>query len=369
MTSPSYGFMFPDLEPWPESIDGAQLLDELAQTFREYVVLPKGAPEALALWCVHTYVFDCWDVSPILAVTSPVKRCGKTTLLTVLSVIANRCLAASSVSVASIFRTVEAVEPTLIIDEFDTANRNHEMRAIINSGHTRGTAFVLRNVRAKNDDWTPKRFPTWCPKAIGGIGSLPSTIHDRAIVICMKRKQREESVARMRASRLENELEELRRKIARWTADNAVAFAETDPDMIEGISDRAADNWTPLLAIATVAGGDWPKRAAEAARTLTAVSGGRDNDVSLDLLTDVKELFEERGNPPQLASKDVVRALVEREDRPWGEFNRGFPITPHGLAKLLREFDIKLDKFRNGLSTSRGYRLADFEEAWERYLR
>jgi hypothetical protein len=63
--------LFADPEPWPEAVDGAALLDDLAQTYRRFVSLPDGGAEALALWIVFTYALDAFDVAPILALCSP----------------------------------------------------------------------------------------------------------------------------------------------------------------------------------------------------------------------------------------------------------------------------------------------------------
>src|SRR5690348_10928706 len=74
----------------------AHLLDSLAQLLPRFVVLPKYAAEALALWIVHSYAFQLRDVSVYIGIESPEKRCGKTTLLTVLSELAHNAIAASN---------------------------------------------------------------------------------------------------------------------------------------------------------------------------------------------------------------------------------------------------------------------------------
>src|SRR5439155_17978614 len=59
------GLVFADPEPWPEPVDGAALLDDLAQTYRRFVSLPDAGAEALALWIICTYALDRFDVAPI----------------------------------------------------------------------------------------------------------------------------------------------------------------------------------------------------------------------------------------------------------------------------------------------------------------
>ena len=51
---------FPEPEPWPEPVDGAALLDEIAATLKRYVVMGEQARHSAALWVVHTYLLDCF---------------------------------------------------------------------------------------------------------------------------------------------------------------------------------------------------------------------------------------------------------------------------------------------------------------------
>jgi putative DNA primase/helicase len=240
-------------EPWSDPVNGEILFNEMARTLSRYVVLPKHAESALVLWIVMAHGFDCFDISPILAIESPERRCGKTTLLSLLQLLVPKPLTAASLTPATAFRAVEAFRPTLLIDEGDTflkAN-NPELVGILNSGHARAIAFVLRTV---GDNHDVKQFTTWCPKAIALIGELPPTLQDRAIVVQMRRKQKNEQVERWRGDRI-GPLLMLCRKAARWSADNADALRDCDPDVPDQLDDRAADNWRPLIAIPTRRGG------------------------------------------------------------------------------------------------------------------
>ncbi len=134
-----------DVEPWPEVVDGGELLNGLVAFIGRYVVLGESAVETLALWVLHTYAFHLRDVAVYVGVESPQKRCGKTTLLTVLSEVVNRPIVAANISSPAFFRVIEEMHPTLMIDEADTAlHRNDELRGILNSGYKRKTAYVVR---------------------------------------------------------------------------------------------------------------------------------------------------------------------------------------------------------------------------------
>lgn len=223
-------------------------------------------------------------------------------------------------------------------------------------------------VRTAGDDHEPRVFSTWAPKVVALIGELPDTLADRSITIPMRRRNPTETVERLRLDRL-GELEPLRRMAWRWARDHENELREADPSVPPGLHDRAADNWRSLLAIADLAGGEWPNRARE---TALALAGGADDDdgsVRTLLLRDLKEIFEKRGTD-RLSSQDIVATLERMEERPWPEWGRSRkPLSKTGLAKLLKPFGVrpKTVKMPDG-STPRGYRRDELDESWSRYL-
>ncbi len=85
------------------------------------------------------------QVATYIGVESPEKRCGKTTLLTVLCELVNRPVVASNISSPAFFRVIEEKKPTLLIDEADTVlHRNKELKGILNAGCARKTGYVIR---------------------------------------------------------------------------------------------------------------------------------------------------------------------------------------------------------------------------------
>ena len=163
------GAFLSDPVPWPEPVEGEQLITEICSVIKRHMVLSEHASIAIALHVVFTHCHDAAVHSPILTVESPEKRCGKTTLASLLAQLAAKPLLASNISTAAVFRTIEKYRPTLIIDEGDTFLRdNDEMRGILNSGHNRNAAYVLR---CEGDDHEPRVFSTWCPKAIKTSGN------------------------------------------------------------------------------------------------------------------------------------------------------------------------------------------------------
>jgi hypothetical protein len=364
---------FPEPEPWPEPVNGAELVDAIAVNIRRHVVMSDAARDAGALWVVHTYLTDRFVVSPRLGVRSATKGCGKTLFLDVLGRLVRRPLPSASVTPATIFRVVESHGPTLLIDEADTFLRdNDELRGMLNSGHRRGGS-VLRLV---GDEHAPRAFATYGACAIALIGSLPDTLHDRAIAIDLKRRLASEKVEPFRLDRA-GHLEELARKAARWSQDNAEQLADADPAMPANVINREADNWRPLLAIADAAGGEWPQRARAAAQA--AHSTGMSDDALLELLlADIQDVFADKGvkvrdksgaERIEMASADLVDELIAIAGHPWAEMGKSEkPLTQYQLARRLKPLGITTEKIGPGRMRINGYVHAHFKEAFDRYL-
>src|SRR5262245_20818503 len=191
-----------DPEPWPEPVAGADLLDRITSMADAHLVLPKGGAEAMALWIIHAHAHDCFGISPVLSFTSPTPECGKTTCLTFTGALVPRACPSSNITPAALFRAVERWQPTLLTDEADTfLKSSDDLRGVLNSGHQRANAFVLRTA---GDDHEPRRFRTWAPKAVALIGKLPPTLASRAINIELRRKMADEVVRPLRADRLDH---------------------------------------------------------------------------------------------------------------------------------------------------------------------
>jgi putative DNA primase/helicase len=352
-------------EPWHLPVDGGLLLVDLAAEIRRYMVLPDGAAETVALWVVHAHALDAAQISPRLAIVSPVKGCGKSTLLDVVNKLVPRPLATSNVTGATVFRAIEAACPTLLVDEADTfLTENEELRGILNSGHRRSGAFVTRLV---GDDHEPRQFSTWAATAIAMIGRLPDTLDSRSVVVELRRRRPDESVADFRFDRTPS-LDRLARQVARWAADNLDALSDADPAMPAGLVNRTADNWRPLLAIADLAGGPWPDRARAVALAAVHARGDDDGSSRTRLLADIREAFDTEG-VDRLSSARLVALLVEREDRPWSEFRGGKALTANTLARLLKPFEVFPQSIRlDDGTTPKGYHRTRFDDAFARYL-
>ena len=359
---------WPEVNPWPEPVDGDDLLSNIARTIRQYVVLSKMQADAIALWVVMTWVHDRLEVAPFMNVTSAVKRSGKSTLADVLGALVYRPLATSGrITAAPLFRLIERDGPTLILDEADTFMRDDpELAGIINGSQRRSAAYVIR---CEGDKFEPVRFSTWSPKAILGIGNLPDTVTDRSIVINLERKSAGEQITLWR-HRDRAAISELQSKIARWVEDRRGAIISNLPAVAfpSGLDDRQQDSWEPLIAIAEAASGDWPERAQHACTGLCASSDDKESVKEL-LLADLSTLFEVKGNPDALETVDILAYLNNRDDRPWPEWSPGKEMSARALASQLRSFKIAPATVRISADrTAKGYKREAFLEAWSRYV-
>jgi hypothetical protein len=359
----------PETQPWPEPVDGAAVLDALLALVLRYVVMPKLAAVAVVLWILHTYAMAVWEHTPILAVISPTKRCGKTTLLSISQACVYRPLVCANVTPAVLFRLIEAERPTLLLDEGDAwlSDEKNELRGLVNSGHTRTTAVVARCV---GDDSTVTVFSTWAAKMIAMIGKPPDTIFDRSIVVSMRRKAKTEAVTPLRSRTLDVEALPIRRQLKRWADDHLVDLGDAEPDVPETLNDRQADSWRPLLSLADALGGPWPTLARQATLDVSGrADDAEDDTLPVQLLTDIRTVFADAGDPDALDTMTLLSKLVEMGDRPWADYRHGKPLTAHGLSRLLRPFEVfPAGTLRIGARTAKGYRRDAFLDPWRRYV-
>lgn len=361
--SSTEGIDFDDVEPWPHPVQPAALLSDLVGTIKRFIICPDETAHAAALWIAMTWFMDVVQVAPLAVITAPEKRCGKSQLLFLLGRLVHRPLAASNITPAALFRAVDAWKPTLLVDEADAFMKdNEELRGLLNCGHTRDSAYIVRVV---GDDHTPKRFNVWGAKALAGIGHLADTIMDRSIVLELRRKLPHEEVLRLRHAE-PGLFDDLAAKLARFASDTLEALRRCRPDLPQALHDRAQDNWEPLLAIAEIAGGEWPQIARHAALKL---SGSTEDGGTMgnELLADIREIFESK-RLTRISTADLIAALCDDDEKSWATYNRGKPITPRQVAKKLKEYGIASKNIRAGYEVVKGFDHEQFKEAFARYL-
>lgn len=350
-------------EPWPDEINPTELFNDVTHCIKRFIVCPDETARAAALWVGMTWLIDTVQVAPLAVITAPEKRCGKSQFLFLIGRLVKAPLTASNISAAALFRVIDAWQPTLLIDEADAFMKdNEELRGLINCGHTRDSAYIVRVV---GDSHTPTKFNAWGAKAISGIGHLADTLMDRAIVLELRRKLPHESVDRLRHVDVDL-FNVLAAKLARFADDYGETIRKARPHLPERLNDRAQDNWEPLLAIADVVGGAWPDMARKAA---LKISGSESDAMSIgvELLHDIKEVFDDKGIA-KISSADLITALCSDDEKPWATYNRGKQISPRQVSNKLTGYGIKSKDIRIGSIVKKGFELEQFGESFYRYL-
>lgn len=357
--------------PLDAAPSGAELLDDIERFIRRFVVLPNEGYVAMTLWTAHAHALEHAESTPRLSFLSPEPECGKTRALEVLELLVPNAMLAVNATPAALFRAVADLErkPTLLFDEIDTifgpkAKENEELRGLLNAGHRRsGVAYRCVGEGTKQK---VQPFPAFAAVALAGIGDLPDTILSRSIVIAMRRRRADEHVEPFRRRQAEAEGSQLRSRLERWCAWHARELSAI-PAMPSGLTDRAADAWEPLFAIADAAGGHWPERARVAAVALLAAKAEKEPSLGVRLLADIREIFE-REDKDALPTALLLERLNALEEAPWRNL-RGKELDAYSLARRLAAYSIKSKNIRTAVGVTKGYAREDFYEAWQRYLR
>lgn len=340
--------------------NGSSLMHDLVAAVRRSVITSYESAVAIALWIIFTHVFKLFSIAPLLVATSPEPRCGKTSLLTLLARLCRASFAASNMTEAGIYRSIQQWSPTLIIDEADTFMLNNKaMTGIINSGYKKTTGYVVRT----NKDGVIK-LPTFCPKAIALIGALPEAMMDRAIAVELERKLSTEEVEPV-SGEGPDDLTFLHSRIRRWVADNANSLSLIKPEKVGVLNDRAEDNYRPLLAIATQLGGLWLDRAT-ASFLKISTTHERAPSHGEWLLADTARAFAKHGDD-RIMTTELLDFLNSQEEAPWSTFSHGREMTPRNLAQMFKRYGISSMLMRKGDAVVRGYQLQKFTQVFKRY--
>jgi hypothetical protein len=350
-------------------VSPSDLLKEIEQYIRRYVVLPPTAYLPMALWVIATHTVEKFDCFPYIAVVSAAKRSGKTRLAEVLETLVRQPWRGTAPSPAVLYRMLESM-PTLLLDETEPLNGKNKsettqiLLAILNAGYRKGATIP----RCDGHEHKPRLFPVYGPKLFAAIGRLPDTLMDRSMVIHMKRRTREQKVARFRQGRITNETRPLKESILHLAETRRGSIQRTYQELLETdlefLNDRDADLWTPLFTICTVINPERVPDLRTCAIVLSAAKAADDEDDSyaLTLLRDIRTVW------PEGTDKYETSLLVEKlrtlEESPWSEHQ----LTARKLARILKPFEVESRKIRVGERTARGYLFYEFQDAFARYL-
>ena len=345
---------------------------QLHAVLTRYVILPSAeAAVAVALWIAATHAQPAWQHAPRLVIRAPEKRCGKSRLLDIVEGTCHAPLITVNASPAAVYRAIGTdTPPTLLVDEADTifggknAEANEDLRGLLNAGHQRNRPAIRWDAGTRSLE----TIPTFAMAALAGIGAMPDTIEDRAVVIRMRRRAPGETVAPFRHRRDRPALTSVAAQLDRWLGKHLAELESAEPAM--PLEDRAADTWEPLIAVADLAGGTWPELARHAAVALTADQDPRPPASSdrIRLLADCRTAFGDARQPRCLTTTPLTRL----QRRPRSPVVRPRPGRDHrqcGSATCSATTTSAPPTIRFGepIGQAKGYYRADFTDAWARY--
>lgn len=338
-------------------------LCEMSNDISKHMILQhQSHANAAAVWAACTFLMDRWTVFPKFYIHSPERECGKTTLLELMEAMVKNPEMAGNVTASAFFRMVELSQPTFLIDEADiTLKNNDQLLAIMNASHRRRTAYKILSDPTNTNGWTPKKWSTWTAQVIAGIGDQADTLMSRSICVNLRRKMVNESIETIPSDYFEQK-EPLRNYLATWAAN--AKFDLFAGDLPAGGSDRAKDNWRPLMIVAQQAGGLWPDKI-EAAFTVMEVGKQSMKSVAIgtELLADVQRIMI-GGHYGEISASELRNKLVWLEDSEWGQINHGREITQKWLSKTLKSYGVETHRKRE----ANVYKFDDLNEAFSRYL-
>ncbi len=340
----------------------------------------RGLPDAHALhahalWILHTHVIEAFENSPRIAFLSPEPGSGKSRALEVTAPLVRDPIPVVNVSVAYLFRRISVEEghplPAVLLDEADAvfmakaSESSEELRGLLNSGYRRGAYVgraVIRGKEVSTEEWA-----SFCPVALAGLGDLPDTLMTRAVVVRMRRRSQSEPIEPYRTRQYETEGHSLRDAIARWADVHRPQLEGAWPLLPVGISDRNADVWEPLIAVADAAGGDaWPARARASALFMVDEQSHRPATLGIQLLADIRTAMADHH---AVTTRDLLEVLCSMETAPWGTLLKGNRIDGRWIARQLAKFDVSTNNtVRVGSTVAKGYTWAHLADAWSRYL-
>lgn len=239
--------------------DGFSLYRELVHTLQFYVDMPRWCASQVALWIMATYVYQGFHAFPYLMIFAE-RGSGKSRLLRLITLLSSGGLMWVSASLSSLFRAVEALKPTLGLDEIeylnDEKNPNaQEMLNLLNSGYERGAMVPRVN---KDSKMMVEYFDAYCPKAIATTQDISGVLNSRCLRIPISRTDNKEFVTRDPLS-ARTTLDDLQRELTFWAIENGASIAAMDKaavekkfrddPMFQGVPPRIFQIMLPVLTI------------------------------------------------------------------------------------------------------------------------
>jgi hypothetical protein len=229
-------------------------------------------------------------------------------------------------------------------------------------------------VEAKGaEGYEMQQLHVFFPTAFAGHGRLPACLADRSILISLEPKLPGSPCQPFRFYDALKLARPISHDLREWGGKNYETMCAIAPyrqdQFPPGLTSRQQDCAEPLLHIADFIGGEWPQRARQALVNAFALAAFEDFYHSSQILSDLRDAFAEKGNPGWISTADLLAFLHTMDDRTWDEWNKGKPMKPNELARLLEPFGIRSHNQRTGPDkVIKGYSFDHFEKSWNQHL-
>jgi hypothetical protein len=340
---------------------------------QHYVYMEEHEYVGLALWILHTHVYDRFMQTPRLSLTSADVASGKSNTTKVIRLLAlNLGVTLLHPTPADFIRRLHAANHergVILVDEGEFASllTDSRARSAIDGGFDKGAVVTI-----KDDE-----FNTFCPLILAGVGFRTVQITSRSINIHLF-KAPKAIAAKINVLDPEDVKTCVPFEIASgliydWASGVKLEPYPEMPDGFQG--DRYGDKWRVLISIADSfppAPGErsWGERAREAA--INARDGSVSYGHQTRCLMDCEALFDQQPDRRRIHQQDIAKGLHELDAR-WTEYRgiRG-DQSPHRIrtgevVELIEMFKIKCaEKWRwPGGKPLWGYHRESFELRWD----
>jgi hypothetical protein len=360
-------FFCDSLEPHIDRVDACELFDYIeAMIVKPHTIAEPVFQHYVTLWGVATWFIDAFRAVPYLHITAPLKNSGKSNLLDVVSSYSYRPLAASDITGSALFRVIEMCRPTLFIDEVDELSGKADsngLTGLLNDGY-KSTGRVVRCV---GDNHEPRQFNVFGFKALCGIGQLSkSTTASRCVKVSVRPMVTGEHIQDILYVSTDL-LEEINSKLKRLQIDYFDDVVAYDGRHVTHLINRDKQIWSAIYAIAALGGDKWINRLKCAERVINDRRVEVLDD-KIQLLADIKQVFESK-RMDGIHTAELLEHLCLNDDSLWRTWTNGKALDSKQLAALLSDFGIGSKNVRMGQLQKKGYKLEDFKESFNRYLK
>lgn len=364
------------LTPWSNRDHGEDLLNEIRAFVRRFWAPPSEvALDAFVLWIAHTHAVGAdnklvFETTPRMFLCSTGPASGKSTALQMLELLSGRGKRIADPTAPALLALIDQERASVLIDELDTLMGSgaggRSTRTVMLEGYSEGGAIARGSSAAPGGH---KMVSCFAPMAFAGMRqnfiSNPKldALRTRTIMLLCKPRAHGQVVEPYRRRLHSGQARALNAALVKWGERHVSTLTDCWPEPPEGIEDRAAELWEPLLAVGEVVGGEWTERARTACRVLALgepEEGDDDPGTPVEmLLSDMSTIFM---GEDRLASRTIVERLQLLPGSAWKRFPSVIAAGKEIAAMLEPRGVAPRPVWLEGV-TVRGYDRADLEAA------